>query len=146
MFQLFYVSDAVGETGRSALQSLLGQARDRNALLDITGMLLFRNGNFAQVLEGKEMAVRSLYSSISVDARHTRVTTVFTGNVPDREFPDWSMAYRDTSRDNAGIAGFSNFMNHAAEQTEQVSRGFPATSRHLLLTFRRALDSCPDDL
>jgi hypothetical protein len=58
-------------------------------------MLLFRAGNFLQVPEGERVAVLALYKKIAQDSRHDRITTVFQGVAPERDFPYWSMGFHD---------------------------------------------------
>ena len=38
--------------------------------MGITGLLLFIDGGFLQMLEGEERAVRELYTRIAADRRH----------------------------------------------------------------------------
>ncbi len=58
MFFLVYVSSAVRPFSRVDLDDLLATSRANNARVGITGMLLYKDGNFMQVLEGDEEAVR----------------------------------------------------------------------------------------
>ncbi len=61
MFSLTYVSSAVRPFAEDELADLLAVSRQNNARLGITGMLLYKDGNFMQVLEGEEAEVRTLY-------------------------------------------------------------------------------------
>jgi len=146
MFQLFYVSDATVKFDREMLRGLLVKARDKNAKLGITGMLLYRGACFAQILEGEEILVRSLYEEISRDPRHHKITVMFEGPAREREFHDWSMAFREPSGEFAAIPGFSDFLNPARQDAGSKKDVFPPTSHHLLETFKRALESVPEDL
>ncbi len=67
------------ETG---LATILKQARARNADLGITGALMLYDGWFAQVLEGPQVAVETLFAKIKVDTRHDKRASggVGTGN------------------------------------------------------------------
>ena len=51
MFHVVYVSSSTQTFTQSDLQMLLQKARDKNTQLDLTGMLLYKDGNFMQVLE-----------------------------------------------------------------------------------------------
>lgn len=53
MYHLIYTSYAIEPFDEAKLIELLKKARENNRLLDITGMLLYVNGKFMQVLEGK---------------------------------------------------------------------------------------------
>ncbi len=58
MFFLVYVSSATRPFSGEDLRALLETCRKDNAELGVTGMLLYKDGNFMQVLEGDEDAVR----------------------------------------------------------------------------------------
>lgn len=91
-YQVLYRSRAVTRPNAAELQQLLAHARHRNAEAHITGLLLYSDGRYVQVLEGPEEAVRTLYARIRRDPRHTQVVTVREGFGPVRRFPHWRMA------------------------------------------------------
>jgi len=70
MFSLIYVSSAVTEFSKSELVDLLESCHANNANLGVTGMLLYKDGNFMQALEGNEDVVRGLHAKIALDPRH----------------------------------------------------------------------------
>jgi hypothetical protein len=74
MLSLIYSSVATDTFGEADLAGLLAQSRTANERNDVTGMLLFRNGYFLQVLEGPDAAVREKMAVIKTDPRHTKVT------------------------------------------------------------------------
>ncbi len=79
--------------GEVELASILGGARKYNVSQGITGALVlyeYRN-LFAQVLEGPEPAINSLFEKIKNDRRHKNVKTVESKMVPAREFKHWAM-------------------------------------------------------
>ena len=69
MRQLLYVSNPTSELTPSALDKILTASRANNALLGVTGLLLHIDGGFLQMLEGEEIAVRTLYTRIAADRR-----------------------------------------------------------------------------
>ena len=74
------------------LGELFSQARSNNKERDITGALLVSDDRFVQTLEGDEAVVRRLFAKIEADPRHTAVSVVEQGIVPDRVFSRWAMA------------------------------------------------------
>lgn len=111
LVSVVYVSTAVRPFGRRELLSLLRDARARNAAAGITGMLLYRSGNFIQALEGPPAAVDALLGRIARDGRHAGMILVLRRTVATREFAGWSMGFDDLSRhDLAGEPGFSDFL------------------------------------
>lgn len=57
--------------------SLLQQSRENNLRLGITGLLLYKDLDFTQVIEGEDSTVQKLSSRIERDPRH-RAYTEFT--------------------------------------------------------------------
>ncbi|MDJ0364481.1 BLUF domain-containing protein [Hymenobacter sp. H14-R3] len=97
IYQVLYHSQATGTVSEAQLQSLLAEARGFNTRHQLTGILLYSDGRFVQLLEGPEPAVRALYAKIQQDPRHTQVVTVSEGPGPSRRFADWSMGLGRTA-------------------------------------------------
>lgn len=95
MFYLIYVSHAADGLKSSDLHDILNKARQNNTTLGITGLLLYKNHRFMQLIEGREAVVRDLYQKISQDPRHRDLIVLQEGSEPKRQFPQWSMAFRD---------------------------------------------------
>lgn len=94
MYHLVYTSYATQEFAEQDLIDLLKQSRHLNQQNGITGMLLYLQGKFIQVLEGDKAKVDSVYEKIKRDSRHTKVMTVVQGNSPDRIFKGWTMGFK----------------------------------------------------
>ena len=88
--QVLYHSRAAGQLTPLELQAILQEARPYNAAHGITGLLLYSERRFVQVLEGPRAVVEELYARIRHDTRHVHVETVRQGPGP-RRFADWSM-------------------------------------------------------
>ena len=95
MFYLIYVSHAADGLKSSDLHDILKKAHEVNANLDITGLLLYKNKRFMQLIEGQEDAVRGLYQKILQDPRHRDLIVLQEDTEPERQFPGWSMAFRN---------------------------------------------------
>jgi len=73
---LIYASAALKPQGREELMELLDVARWKNAELGVTGMLLYCEGSFFQVLEGEAETLERLFAMIRKDPRHHRITKI----------------------------------------------------------------------
>lgn len=93
-FQLLYTSRAVPTVDETQLKAILTVSRERNLLRGVTGLLLYGEHHFFQILEGGEATVRDLFARIRADRRHEAVTVIATREVEARSFPDWSMGFR----------------------------------------------------
>ncbi|MGE3569090.1 MAG: BLUF domain-containing protein [Gammaproteobacteria bacterium] len=98
LIHCIYCSAANDELDETTRRELLQRSRARNARLGVTGMLLYVDGAFFQVLEGETEAVDDLFLHIAGDPRHSNVTEIIREPIIARQFPDWSMGYAEPSR------------------------------------------------
>lgn len=109
--RLIYVSHAVGEVNASVLDGILATARNFNVGRQVTGLLLFHEGTFFQVLEGETQTLRTLMVKIGKDARHDGLLTLADGPIAVRTFPNWSMGFIETTALTPGQrAGFFDLL------------------------------------
>jgi hypothetical protein len=112
MINLIYASSAVKPLTEEDLLELLIKARSNNNKLGVTGMLLYKSGNFLQVLEGEESVVQPLFDKIAEDTRHHQVTLIAKRPVSERHFAGWSMAFSNLNVINPEeVPGYSAFLN-----------------------------------
>jgi hypothetical protein len=112
MFSLVYVSAAVTWFSARELRALLDQCRHSNAELGITGMLLYKDGNFMQALEGEERTVLALEARIAADRRHQGMVTLHSGHTAQRQFSDWTMGFFDLNAPAGDLpAGYTEFLD-----------------------------------
>lgn len=129
-----YASKAARDFQQSELPGLLEKARANNAALGITGMLLYIEGNFFQVLEGEDKAVGSVFDRICLDSRHGRITQIIREPVFERAFPDWTMGYARVDFDDVRAHFGENDFFTSATCLEQLT---PGRGRKLLSAFRQ---------
>src|SRR5436309_800677 len=91
--QIVYSSKATHPMSTEELTDILAVAQPRNLVADITGILLYRNGDFLQVLEGPVDALSFLLEKLNRDSRHSEVRVLLDGQVSARAFGAWSMAF-----------------------------------------------------
>jgi len=91
--RLIYISSATGELGQAYLDQILSRSRSNNQARGLTGMLLFHDGCFFQVLEGEAGVIEQTFATISRDARHGGVILLESRTITERAFPQWSMGY-----------------------------------------------------
>jgi len=94
MRQLLYISNTSADFPQSALDEILAASRRNNAACDVTGMLLYLDGAFLQVLEGPNEAVEEVYTRICRDKRHWDAQTLLDRADAPRAFAKWSMGFR----------------------------------------------------
>jgi hypothetical protein len=105
-----YASAASHAFETAELAELLQAARANNARLGLTGMLLYAEGSFFQVLEGPADVVDALYAKIERDRRHDQMTLIIREPIPKRFFDAWTMGFYKLARaELAGISGVNDF-------------------------------------
>ena len=135
---LVYVSSAVELFSQAELRALLDTSRRNNSRSGITGMLLYKDGNFLQVLEGPATAIRDVHVRINRDPRHTGLITLMERPITERQFADWSMGFRNLADPGLRAApGYSEFLNIPLKEAALVSE--PSRVDRLLRVFREKL-------
>jgi len=133
LIHLIYNSAANEEFTEEALSTLLTKARNKNASLGITGMLLHVDGCFFQVLEGPEDAVNALAETITRDPRHGRMTTIIKEPIARRAFGEWTMGFtRMSSNEIRDMEGLNDFFGNGKVLTELDA----GRARKLLTAFK----------
>ncbi|EST09814.1 BLUF domain protein [Kalmanozyma brasiliensis GHG001] len=125
LIQVVYTSSAKSRhMPLDEVKQILRASRSNNTALGITGLLLYRDGSFAQFLEGPADAVDSLYDKIERDSRHHGVIRVLRQPVAKRDFRQWSMAFRDLDMVRKHRSHDSDCVGDEMAPEEHVNEGF----------------------
>ena len=105
--RLLYRSKATNTLGSLHLFNMLSEARAKNAMLGITGHLLYTEEVFVQCIEGPPASIEHLWQSLKRDERHYEIELISRGPLAERRFADWSMAFSSYAHFNRyNISGF----------------------------------------
>lgn len=135
LHELVYVSVATREMSPLDLIALLDQSRDKNGRLRITGLLVYHQREFMQLIEGNKADIFSLYDTICRDDRNQQNHLLWDGPIAQRSFADWSMAFLapgDLSLE--GKPAYSDFLQRGL--SAQVLSTPKTTGKKFLLTLR----------
>lgn len=132
LISLVYVSYATDDMDSNKLKEILDESRQNNQKNDITGMLLYRDGYFIQVLEGEETIVLPLFEKIKTDPRHKGVLTVNQQTIEKRDFSNWSMGFKNL--DDVDFSAYPEYHDFALFSPEYFSEN-PGKTLSLLKTF-----------
>jgi hypothetical protein len=91
LWQLIYASGATVAFAEADVKNLVAAAQSRNRAWGITGLLIYYQGSFLQILEGPMAAVEQLYEQIQTDPRHARVLLLERRPITQRDFPGWDL-------------------------------------------------------
>lgn len=115
LWQLIYVSSSRDLFDSSALDSLLLDCQQANKRHAITGLLLYRDGNIMQAIEGDKESVYQLYRNIEQDPRHHGLITLLERPISHREFGEWAMSLVVPGIDQpAGLSDFLRQSKHSS--------------------------------
>jgi Sensors of blue-light using FAD len=92
--QLVYVSTRKPNCTGEEIEKIVESCRKNNAPLKITGVLLYSETKFIQLVEGEAKTIMGLYDKIKKDNRHTNPVMISYNPINEKSFPSWHMAKR----------------------------------------------------
>ena len=132
-YQLIYSSEATQPMTATDLEKILVDARVGNETRNVTGVLIYVDGVFFQILEGDKDVVVALMKSIAQDSRHRSVKIFSENETNERAFGSWRMAYVNATPDQmsiwAGLPGTTTIesvlegVEHHPQRVAQIARG-----------------------
>jgi Sensors of blue-light using FAD len=93
LVELSYLSEAVSDMSFLGLMRLLESARTFNQNNGITGILLYDNQQFGQIIEGERASVMKAWKRIQDDKRHHRIELLEIREIEERSFPEWLLRF-----------------------------------------------------
>jgi hypothetical protein len=96
-----YVSNSIVDISDEDIKNIFERTLTNNETFKITGILIFNNGHFFQVLEGEENHVKRVYSSIVKDHRHHGIIKLLDTKIKDSIFAEYETGFtvmKDFSR------------------------------------------------
>lgn len=106
LFFLIYVSRANALLDADALARIVESSRKNNQPLGVTGCLLYQDGWFLQMLEGRRENVLKLMERIQADPHHHELRIVMQAEEHRRVFFDWDMGFHNVSDINPGFSAW----------------------------------------
>lgn len=95
--QLVYVSNRKSNCTAEEIEKILESCKKNNPPLQITGVLLYSDNKFIQLVEGEAKVIMGLYDKIKKDDRHSNVVMISYNPIHEKSFPSWHMAKRAIS-------------------------------------------------
>ncbi|WP_460019683.1 BLUF domain-containing protein [Magnetospira thiophila] len=90
---VIYSSNFQDGLGQTDLQSILEKSRLNNQKNGLTGLLVYADGLFIQILEGESHRVDTTLRAIIQDYRHWNIHVLLNESIEKRSFPDWTMGF-----------------------------------------------------
>lgn len=112
LFNLAYVSTQTRHMDTSDLLGLLDSVRKFNEQAELTGLLIYKEDSFFQILEGKKETVLSTFARIEKDPRHESIDVLMSEDIAARSFEEWSMAFVNLDNiDLSMLKGYSTYLS-----------------------------------
>ena len=93
LVELSYLSEAVSDMSFLGLMRLLESARAFNQKNGISGILLYDNQQFGQIIEGEHASVMKAWKRIQDDKRHHRIELLEIKEITEKSYPDWLLRF-----------------------------------------------------
>jgi hypothetical protein len=130
--RIVYISTAVGVLRADELDRIYLRAKSANARAAITGLMLFYEGAFLQVIEGPAAGVMSLIERLRRDRRHSGLITLEAGPIEARGFPDSPMHFVAARNLSAGEKqAFSDLRQAVSARSHMVGSSAPGADNGL---------------
>ncbi len=127
LHELIYCSTAAPEVQLGVVYTVLGVSQRNNLRDNLSGLLIFSNPYFLQVLEGPQVTLERLYGKLKADHRHSAVQLLSLSPVENRTWANWSMGLVTPTPANREIF---NAINGGAFQPYALTSG---SARKLLV-------------
>jgi len=136
--QLIYISTATAALEDGPLEAILEASVRHNRPQNVTGMLLYADGCFMQVLEGEPEAVEEAMARIRKDDRHRDILVLQSRAIDERSFSDWAMGFRRLNAQDKAMPNYVPFFAYGhsaaksadeADLARSLLRQFAETNR-----------------
>jgi hypothetical protein len=127
--QLVYVSNRKANCSQEEIEKILESCKKNNPPLNITGVLLYSDIKFIQLVEGESKVIMALYDKIKLDVRHTTPMMISYSPIKEKSFPSWHMGTREISSSQVDFKTdintddktiFNNILNGKEENGQRV--------------------------
>lgn len=95
--ELIYISKKKPSCSIEDIEDVLKASLAQNGNKDITGVLLYSQKQFMQILEGDKIEILKLYDKIKKDKMHCKTVMVSLSPIKERYFPGCQMVSKEVS-------------------------------------------------
>jgi len=93
LFRLIYFSRAIVGLHEGDIETILASSHRNNQDADVSGLLLYADERFMQVLEGPRAAVNQTLTRVVRDHRHYQINVINAAAIHERRFLNGWMGY-----------------------------------------------------
>ena len=141
VFQTIYVSVATELLKLTDLSEILTRARESNTKLGISGLLIFHENTFVQVLEGPRAGIESLLKKIELDPRHKNMKILLQKEIEEKEFDQWAMGFFNSALLTSRPVGFVDLSTELSTMLHEETTAQKALLRFMDGNYKKFVES-----
>lgn len=124
-YAICYVSSANSNFQREEIKKLFTRWEKVNQENDVKGILLFAEGNFFQVLEGKKKFIIQLFTKIQKDPRHNNIIQIIEEEMKKGGFDSYKcdLVTEANKYDRSVFKDYLETMKGMDAHTQEVASG-----------------------
>jgi len=121
-YAICYVSTAKTYLSRTEISRILSSSETSNNQEDITGLLLYSEGNFFQIIEGNREQIMELYKCIENDPRHFNLIKLFGKEVHNEAFDGYKSDFisEDTRYSSERLHNYALYLEILDDATKKA--------------------------
>ncbi len=139
--RVIYTSRATRYFSAQGIEGLSVTCRRNNTAMELTGILVFHEGRFFQVLEGEEEPLLKVIRAITKDPRHAELRLITHGAFEKRAFSGWRMGFAIPA--NMPRPPIASFALHDLLSPDSQYRGRDPDVRNHVRMFLSSLQQLP---
>ena len=132
--QLVYVSNRKPNCTPAEIENILNSCKKNNPPLNITGVLLYSDTKFIQLVEGEAKVIMDLYDKIKKDDRHSNPMMISYNPIKEKSFPSWHMGSKDIS---SGVQFKTDISEDDKKVFDQILTGKEESGQRVLNLLRK---------
>ncbi len=134
-YAICYVSTVSPNLNEQEIIEVLNLSQNLNIEHNITGIFLYSEGNFFQVLEGERNFVLGLFKKIKNDSRHFNIIIIFEKEVTEPQFKGYKIDFisLDTRSKYKGLRNYFSLIG-------SLDPSIQSTVKYLLKKFTNTIE------
>ena len=121
-YAISYVSTAKRSLSETEIRQILNDSENNNNKQNITGLLLYSEGNFFQIIEGDQKQIVQLYETIKDDSRHFNVIKLFGKEINKESFDGYKSDFisEDARYSSARLQDYEHYLEVLDKPTKNA--------------------------
>jgi hypothetical protein len=110
IYTICYISNKTETTDKASLEKIFATTQANNKHKSVTGILLFHEQSFLQVLEGDKTTLQELFLNIKKDSRHENIFVILDKKNERRIFDNYKSGF-SIVKSKSDIKNLKDYLN-----------------------------------